>query len=117
MNRDLRLYLTDIVECIERIEEYTHGVTKQEFLDSRMLRDAVVHRVEIIGEAVRQIPEIERGHYPDVPWRRITDMRNRLIHGYFGVDISRVWDVVENDVVPLKADILDMLDRLGPVGD
>ena len=77
-----------VLESIERIEEYTAGVTKEEFLKSTLLQDAVIRRLEVIGEAVKNMPEEIKARYPDVPWRQIASMRDVLIHKYFGVDLE-----------------------------
>lgn len=73
-------------KCIKRIEEYVGGVTKDEFFKSTQLQDAIIRRIEIIGEAVKNLPaEIKEG-YSDIAWKEVAGMRDILIHGYFGAD-------------------------------
>ncbi|MCL4543687.1 MAG: DUF86 domain-containing protein [Chloroflexi bacterium] len=90
MKRDPRLYLDDILEAIAAIAEYTQGVSQEEFLRNRLLQDAVVRRIEIIGEAANQLPQEAKEKALDIPWTDMVGMRNRVIHGYFGVSLARV---------------------------
>jgi len=79
---------------IEKIEEYTTDVNEEEFYKNTFVQDAVLRRLEIIGEAVKNIPDDFRAKYPDIPWRQIAGMRDVLIHAYFGVNLRRVWKVI-----------------------
>ncbi len=107
-DRDHRLYLTDIKDAIDRILRYTQ-TGRDAFFADPMTQDAVVRNIEIIGEATRGVPEaIQRAH-PEIPWRDISDMRNKVIHDYFRVDLAIVWDVVEKDLLPLQARIEALL--------
>ena len=112
MKRDARLYLDDILESIQAIEDYTQGVTQQQFNANRLLQDGVVRRLEIIGEAAGHLPKDLTDRYSDIPWRRITAMRNRLSHEYFGVLLERVWEVIERDLPILKVNIRKMIEDL-----
>ncbi len=105
MTRDPLLYIEDILTCIENIERYTAGADKMRFAEDTQLQDAVVRRLEIIGEAVKNIPAAITGRYPDIPWRTIAGLRDVLVHEYFGVNIERVWTVVTEDISPLKGHI------------
>lgn len=113
MKRDPRLYLDDILEAIAAIAEYTEGVNQEAFLRNRLLQDAVVRRIEIIGEAANQLPQETKDQAPGVPWADIVGMRHRVIHGYFGVRLDRVWEVVERDVPALKPMLEELQRRLG----
>jgi uncharacterized protein with HEPN domain len=105
MKRDLELYITDMIESIGKIEEYTRTLTKEKFLSDTQVQDAVMRRLEIIGEAVKNVPEEIRQKYSTVPWRSLAGLRDVLIHGYFGVNLERIWKFVEVDVVELSTKI------------
>lgn len=106
--KDDQLYLVHIAECIERIESYTRG-SKQVFVESTLIQDAVVRNFEIIGEATKRLSQQSKNARPDVPWRRIAGLRDVLIHNYMGVDLERVWGVIEQELPGLKAAILELL--------
>jgi len=94
MKRDMRLYVSDILESIRCIEEYTHGLSLEEFSKSRQVQDSVIRRLEIIGEAAKHIDDDLREKYAHVPWQRIVAIRNIFIHEYFGVNLNRVWSLL-----------------------
>ena len=96
--RDYRLYIEDILEAIEKIEEYTEGITLEEFRINKMVVDAVVRNLEIIGEACRAFPPEIREKHPEVEWRKIIGLRNILIHQYFGIDTELIWDIIQKQV-------------------
>ncbi|HIE32232.1 MAG TPA: DUF86 domain-containing protein [Methanosarcinales archaeon] len=102
MKRDVQVYIDDVLECIDKIEEYTEKVGEEDFYKNTQIQDAVIRRLEIIGEAVKNIPVDFREEHPDIPWRRIAGMRDVLIHGYAGVSLLRVWGVVIDDLPDLK---------------
>jgi uncharacterized protein with HEPN domain len=106
--RSERLYLFDIREAINRILTYTAS-GRDTFVTDAKTQDAVIRNIEIIGEATRNISETTRTSHPEVPWRDISDMRNKVIHDYFRVDQDIVWDVVQNDLPSLRAQIEAML--------
>ena len=100
--RSESLYLSDILEAIDRILAYTTGGRETFFADPRT-QDAVVRNIEIIGEATRGVSEATKAAHPELPWRDMSDMRNKVIHDYFRVDLEVVWDVVRNDLPPLRS--------------
>ena len=112
VKRDVRLFLEDILEGISRIEEYKAGKTQREFLQDHLVQDAVIRRLEVIGEATKNIPEDMRANYPDVPWWQIAGLRDVLIHGYFGVNMGRIWLVIENDLPRLKSKVTEILETM-----
>ncbi len=106
-----KIFLEDILESIERIEQYTKNKTKTKFLDDYEKQDAIMKRLEIIGEAVKNIPTGVKKKYPEIPWKDMAGMRDVLIHEYFGVRMERVWDTAKNDIPKLKKQILGLLKK------
>ena len=98
MSREWRLYVADMKACCERVSEYTSGLNREEFLNRRLVYDATLRNLELLGEAARNVPEEARVLAPDIPWRRLVGMRNVLIHGYLGIDDDIIWDIVSNEV-------------------
>lgn len=109
--RSIRILLEDILEAIELIERRTHDVTAGQFLENVDLQDMVIRRLEIVGEAMRSIPREFREENFKNSWKGPADMRSKLIHDYFDVNLDIVWEVISKDVFPLKATIQDLLAR------
>ena len=99
--KDDRIYLQHIHDAISRIVSYTTG-GRDAFLASPQAQDAVIRNLEIIGEAVKHLSAELRQRHPDIPWKRIAGMRDEMIHEYFGVDLTIVWNVVEQHIPPLR---------------
>ena len=111
MPRQVSEYLQHILDEIEYLTTSTRGVDKAKFLSDDTLKRAFVRSIEVIGEAVKQIPNPVRERYPAIEWQAIAGMRDRLIHSYFGVDYEVVWDVVANKVQPLAQEIQSILNQ------
>jgi len=106
MMRDMRVYVQDMIESVEVIGEYIQSLTEEEFYRNRQVQDAVLRRLEIIDEAVKNIDEDFRNRYAEIPWKKIAGLRDVLIHEYFGVNMKRVWLVIKVDLPALKSKIL-----------
>jgi len=108
-------YLLHMLEAADRVLEYTAGVTEEHFVANRMLQDAVVRNIEIIGESAKNLleagPEFE-AKYPAIPFAQIYGMRNRVAHGYFAVSTAMVWDSVQVDVPALRKQIAVLIQEL-----
>jgi len=99
--KDDRIYLNHILEAIEDIESYT-AAGYEAFVRERMQQDAVIRKLEVIGEAVKQLPAATKAARPEIPWREIAAMRDKMIHEYFGVNLEIVWAAVERNLPELK---------------
>jgi len=108
-----KVYLDDIIVAIEKIEEYSKRVPSyREFSKNNIVIDAVIRNLEIIGEAVKNLPyELKRKHHY-IEWKKIAGLRDILIHAYFGVDIKIVWDVIVNKLPELKESVRKILKEL-----
>ena len=103
------LRVADMLRAAEAIIDYTRAMTAEEFAADRKTVDAVIRNLEVLGEAARHVPETERMDYPNVPWQDVADMRNVLVHEYFGVDLDILWLTATRDVptlIPLLRDVL-----------
>lgn len=102
--------LEDILDSINLVEHYVYGLTKKNFLKSQQVQDAVLRRIEIIGEAVKYLPlELKRKH-TNIPWNEISDMRNIIVHEYFGVDLELTWKTIKIDIPILKKQLTKIMD-------
>lgn len=106
--RILKDYLDDIAFSIEKIEQFTSQLTQAQFIVDTKTNFAVIRAFEMIGEAVKHLPEETRTPYPQIPWRAIAGIRDKLIHEYFGVNLDVIWETIQVDLPPLKAVIADL---------
>lgn len=111
MPRDFKLYLEDILEAIARIQRYTAGQSLPQFSQDEKAVDAVVRNLEVIGEAVKKIPDEMRQKHPSMEWRKIAGLRDILVHEYFGIDVEIIWDIVQNKLPPLERSVRSLLER------
>lgn len=113
MKKDPRIYLTHIAESIQAIEEYTRGLSRDDFMRSIQVQDAVVRRIEIIGEAVKNIPDEFKSQHPEIPWKKVAGTRDVLIHEYFAVELGLLWNVPQKEIPVLKDHVNRLLGGLG----
>ncbi len=109
MLRDYKVYLEDILEAIKKIHLYTDKLSQPKFSDDLKTIDAVVRNLEVIGEAIKNVPEDTRSRYPDVEWKKIAGLRDILIHEYFGIDVEIIWDIIQNKLPVLEEQIKHIL--------
>ena len=106
--REWRFYLDDMIVFAEKAMLYSYGLDQERFVASGLNYDATVRNLELIGEAATKIPEEVRAQHPQIPWRLVIATRNRLIHGYLGIDNDTMWSIIQQDV-PLLLEHLQQL--------
>ena len=105
MNRSLKLFIYDIAESIENIESFIEGISKESFSKDALRQNAIVRKLEIIGEATKNIPIPFRNKHPEVPWKEIAGLRDKIVHSYFDINLDITWDIIKKDLPPLKKQI------------
>ncbi|MFC1612746.1 DUF86 domain-containing protein [Patescibacteria group bacterium] len=108
MKKDLNIFIEHILESITEIEKYTKNISCAKFLKTTQIQDAVIRRLEIIGEAVKNLPLSLKKQSPYIPWQKIAGLRDVLIHEYFGVDIDLVWKIIKKDLPKFKKEIIEL---------
>ena len=103
-------FLQDIQNSVEKIFKYTKNINYEEFVANDMIKDAVERNFEIIGEAVKNLPENFRNRYPHIPFKQIAGMRDKLIHDYFGVDYEIVWKTIKDKLPQFGNEIVKLID-------
>ncbi|MBS4028590.1 MAG: DUF86 domain-containing protein [Ignavibacteriales bacterium] len=96
--RNIKLYLQDILDCLEKIERYTERMSFTDFLNDDKTKDSVVRNLEVIGEATKNIPDVLKERYATIPWDDIAGMRNKIAHEYFGINYDVVWHTLKDDL-------------------
>jgi len=103
--RSYKLFIEDILSAINKVEDYIKDLTYEEFLNDNMRIDAVVRNLEIIGEAAKYVPADIKEQYADIPWKRMMGLRNIVVHEYFGIDFSIIWNIASINMPELKPEI------------
>ena len=109
--RDHHLYLQDILDAIHDIWEFVQGLSYEQFVADKKTRNAVVHSLETIGEAAKSIPRSVRDRYPTIPWSDMARMRDKLSHGYWGIDYEIVWKVVKEKLPSVEQEVREALKK------
>jgi uncharacterized protein with HEPN domain len=102
MNRSIALFIRDIIENMDRAEAFTHGMSYEEFAADAKTSYAAVRCLEIIGEAAKHVPLSTRRKYPEIPWKKMAGMRDKVIHFYFGINFKAVWLTIKDDIPRLR---------------
>lgn len=110
MKREFIDYVQDIIDAIDKIEEFTQGITLEQFSKDDKTLFATVRAFEIIGEATSKLPSEVRSHH-DIPWQDVIGIRNKLMHEYFGVDVEVVWKTIKEDLPKLRPVIIQILEE------
>jgi uncharacterized protein with HEPN domain len=105
VKKDFLVYLDDILDAIKKIKTYTRNMGFSEFKKDSKTVDAVIRNFEIIGEAAKQIPSEIKKKYPQIPWKQMAGMRNKVIHEYSGIELEVVWKTIEEDFPDLEKQI------------
>ena len=111
MKKNPIIYLNHILDCIHKIQEYTTGMNQDNFLNNSLIQDGVIRNLEIIGEATKQLNQEFRSKYPQIEWKKIAGMRDKLIHDYIGVDLWAVWGVVYKIIPDFHAQIQEIIKK------
>lgn len=109
--REWRFYLQDMISFAEKVITYTEGFDRDGFVACGLNYDATIRNLELIGESATHIPDEVRQSNPHIPWRMIIATRNRLIHGYLGVDNDTVWSIIKGDIPTLLADLESLYEK------
>lgn len=109
--KDPLVFIKHIRDSINDIESFTKNISKEKFMEEKLIQNAVIRSIEVIGEAVKNLPKNFKNKYEKIPWNKIAGTRDKLIHFYFGVDFETIWKVVEEDISYLKKQIKEILEK------
>ncbi|MBI4155411.1 DUF86 domain-containing protein [Candidatus Woesearchaeota archaeon] len=111
MNKDPLIFIRHILEAIGNIESFSRGISREKFDKDKLIQSAIIRQIEVIGEAVKNVPVDFTNKHPNIEWKKIAGTRDKIIHHYFGIDLDTVWDVIEKDLPKLKKDIKKLLEE------
>jgi len=109
MEKDNNIYIKHILDAIADIEKYISGKSFAEFQENTLIQDGVIRKIEIIGEAAKQMSDKFKKEHQEIPWRQVVGLRNKLIHEYFGVDLEAIWLAAQKDLLLLKDQLKTIL--------
>jgi uncharacterized protein with HEPN domain len=112
MKPDDKIRVQHMIDAAEEVKSFVADASEQDFIKNRMLILSVIKEIEIIGEAASKISEVTKLEYPDIPWQDIVGMRNRLIHGYFDVNVKLVWNTVKNNLPDLNKSLKEIIQKV-----
>ncbi|MCM8758829.1 MAG: DUF86 domain-containing protein [Candidatus Omnitrophica bacterium] len=113
--RSWKLFIEDILESIEKIQEYVKELGYEEFKIDRKTVDAVIKNLMVIGEAARNIPIIIKNKYPGIDWQGMSGLRNRIVHAYFEISVEILWQIIKNEIPVLKKELQKVLEDLDQI--
>ena len=111
MKKDRLVFITHILESINKIETYTKNLTKEKLTKDEKIQDAIIRRIEIIREAAKNLPDDFRNKYSEVEWSEIIRTRDKIVHHYFGVDLNIIWSIIKKEIPNLKKKIKSILEK------
>jgi len=117
MKRDYRLFIKDIIAAMESIEGFVEGMSFEELMQDDKTASAVIRKFEIVGDATKRLPDELKENHPEIQWKRMAGMRDRLIHAYFGVDYKLVWEAIKAEIPGMKLKLQEVLTELEGKGE
>ena len=110
MQRQPKAFFDDILEAIRKIEKYSKNLSLDKLKKDEMIQDAIIRNLEIIGEAVKNIPDAVKDENPEIEWKKISGLRDILIHAYFGIDLEIIWGIIAEKLPPLKKKVMKLIE-------